>query len=178
MKTSRARGGWRATARTTRVLGIDPGTRVAGYAVIDFNARGDASILDAGVCRLDDKADLAVRLRQLFDDVNAILDEHAPTHLALEAIFSHPEHARTAIQMAHGRGVVLLAAEMRGIPVAELPPAEVKRALTGNGRASKAQMQQAVRSQCGLATLPEPSDVADAIGIALTAARRLQGALA
>ena len=116
-----------------------------------------------------------MRLRQLFEDVAALLAEHAPSHVALEAIFSHPEHARTAIQMAHGRGVVLLAAELRGVPVAELPPAEVKKALTGNGRATKEQMQRAVMAQCRLDAMPEPPDVADAIGIALTGGRRLQG---
>lgn len=175
MRSNAAGGGWTSGGREARVLGIDPGTRIAGYAVLDFDARGDARIVDAGVFRLDAEATLSVRLRQLFEDVTALLAEHAPSHVALESIFSHPEHARTAIQMAHGRGVVLLAAELRGVPVAELPPAEVKKALTGNGRATKEQMQRAVMAQCRLDAMPEPADVADAIGIALTGGRRLQG---
>jgi len=172
---STARGGaWVTRASGTRVLGIDPGTRIAGYAIVDFTARGDACIVDAGVLRLSATATLAARLAQLYEDVGALIAEHAPSHMALEAVFVHPEHGRTAVQMAHGRGVVLLAAELRGLPVAELPPAEVKKALTGNGRATKAQMQRAVMAQCGLAEMPEPADVADAIGIALTGGRRLQ----
>jgi crossover junction endodeoxyribonuclease RuvC len=175
VRSNASGGAWTFGGREARVLGIDPGTRIAGYAVLDFDTRGDARIVDAGVFRLDAEAPLSVRLRQLFEDVAALLAEHAPSHVALEAIFSHPEHARTAIQMAHGRGVVLLAAELRGVPVAELPPAEVKKALTGNGRATKEQMQRAVMAQCGLDAMPEPPDVADAIGIALTGGRRLQG---
>ncbi len=175
MKSTQPGGAWLRVEDHARVVGIDPGTRIAGYAVVDFDRRGDAAIVDAGVFRLDADASLATRIRQLFEDITALIDEHAPTHMALEAVFSHTDHARTAIQMAHGRGVVLLAAELRGIPVAELPPAEVKRALTGNGNASKAQMQHAVMTQCQLATLPEPPDVADAIGIALCGGRRLRG---
>jgi crossover junction endodeoxyribonuclease RuvC len=167
--------GWVRFEDHARVVGIDPGTRIAGYAVVDFDRRGSASIVDAGIFRLDADATLSTRIRQLHEDVTELLAEHAPTHMALEAVFSHVEHARTAIQMAHGRGVVLLAAELRGIPVAELPPAEVKRALTGKGNATKAQMQRAVMSQCGLAEVPDPPDVADAIGIALCGGRRLRG---
>jgi crossover junction endodeoxyribonuclease RuvC len=93
----------------------------------------------------------------------------------VEAVFSHAEFVRSAITLAHARGVVLLAAEMRGVPIAELPPAEVKKAVAGNGRATKAQMQRAVATQCGLAETPQPADVADAIAIALCGGRRLRG---
>jgi len=162
-------------AARVRVLGIDPGTHIAGYAVVDLDRRGDASIVDAGVLRLDGDASLSWRLRQLFDDTTALLTEHGPSHLALEAVFSHAEFVRSAITLAHARGVVLLAAEIRGIPVAELPPAEVKKAVAGNGRATKSQVQRAVMTQCSLAAPPEPPDVADAIAIALCAGRRLRG---
>lgn len=175
MRTTRRDGSWISVEANARVVGIDPGTRIAGYAVVDFDRRGDATIIDAGVLRLSADAPLSARLLQLHDDIVEVLAEHAPTHMALEAVFSHADHARTAIQMAHGRGVVLLAAERRGLPVAELPPAEVKRALTGNGRASKAQIQHAVAAQCGLAEPPSPPDVADAIAIALCGGRRLRG---
>ncbi len=175
MRTTRRDGSWISVESNARVVGIDPGTRLAGYAVVDFDRRGDATIVDAGVLRLSATAPLSARLLQLHDDIVEVLEEHAPSHMALESVFSHSDHARTAIQMAHGRGVVLLAAERRGLPVAELPPAEVKRALTGNGRASKAQIQRAVATQCGLAEPPSPPDVADAIAIALCGGRRLRG---
>jgi crossover junction endodeoxyribonuclease RuvC len=174
MKSTRRDGAWVAVESRARVLGIDPGTRIAGYAVVEFDLRHESTILDAGVLRLSEDLPLSVRLRQLHDDVCELIAEHAPTHMAVEAVFAHTAHARTAIQMAHGRGVVLLAAEARGLAVAELPPAEVKKALTGNGRASKEQMQHAVMRQCGLATAPEPPDVADAIAIALCGGRRLR----
>jgi crossover junction endodeoxyribonuclease RuvC len=177
MKTNAAGGAWVSSTREVRVVGIDPGTRIAGYAVVDFGTHGNARVVDAGVFRLDADASLSVRLRQLFEDVTALLAEASPTHIALETVFSHPEHARTAIQMAHGRGVVLLAAERAGLPVAELPPAEIKKALVGSGRATKQQMQRAVMAQCGLDAPPEPPDVADAIGIALTGGRRLHGVI-
>ena len=166
---------WISVEDRARVLGIDPGTRIAGYAVVDFDRRGDATIVDAGVLRLSEDGTLAWRLRQLFDDVSGILAEHSPSHVAVEAVFSHAAFVRSAITLAHARGVVLLAAEMRGVPIAELPPAEVKKAVSGNGRATKSQMQHAVMNQCGLAELPKPPDVADAIAIALCGGRRLRG---
>ena len=175
MKSTQGERAWISVEQNARVLGIDPGTRIAGYAVVDFDRRGDSRIVDAGVFRMHETAELAVRLRQLFDDVTALIAEHSPTHVALEAVFSHADYVRSAIQLAHARGVVLLAAEIRGIPIAELPPAEVKKAVSGNGRATKEQMQRAVMSQCGLATMPEPPDVADAIAIALCGGRRLRG---
>lgn len=175
MKSTQADGGWISVEERARVLGIDPGTRIAGYAVVDFDRRGEATIVDAGVLRMTESASLPLRLRQLFDDVTSVIAEHAPSHMALESVFSHAEFVRSAITLAHARGVVMLAAETRGVPIAELPPAEVKKAVTGSGRATKEQMQRAVMSQCGLATMPEPPDVADAIAIALCGGRRLRG---
>ena len=166
---------WVSVEERARVLGIDPGTRLAGYAVVDFDRRGDATIVDAGVLRLSETGTLPWRLRQLFEDVSELLAEHAPTHVAVEAVFSHAEFVRSAITLAHARGVVLLAAEMRGVPIAELPPAEVKKAVAGNGRATKTQMQRAVAAQCGRAEMPHPADVADAIAISLCGGRRLRG---
>ncbi len=175
MKSTQGERAWISVDANARVLGIDPGTRIAGYAVVDFDRRAESRIVDAGVFRMHESADLPVRLRQLFDDVTALIAEHSPSHLVLEAVFSHADYVRSAIQLAHARGVVLLAAEIRGIPIAELPPAEIKKAVSGNGRATKEQMQRAVMSQCGLAAMPEPPDVADAIAIALCGGRRLRG---
>lgn len=176
MKSTRRDGAWSSSTARARVLGIDPGTRIAGFAVVDMDARGDARIVDAGVLRLDASAPLASRLRQLHEDLVEVIEANRPTHMALEGVFAHVEHARTAIQMAHGRGIVLLVAEQRGLAVAELPPAEMKRALTGNGRATKAQVKRAVMAQCGLTAIPGPEDVSDAIGIALCGGRRLWSA--
>ncbi len=103
-----------------------------------------------------------------------MLEELAPDLVVVEKIFSHYRHVRTSILMGHARGVVLLAAQRRGIETDELAATEVKKAIAGNGHATKQQMQLSVMSQCGLTTLPHPPDVADAIAIALCAARRLQ----
>lgn len=175
MKSSRTDGSWISVEEHARVIGIDPGTRIAGYAVVDFDRRGDSTVVDAGVLRLTETAPLPQRLRQLHDDLDGLIAEHKPTHLVLEAVFSHAKFVTSALTLAHARGVVMLVAELRGVPIAELPPAEVKKAVTGNGRATKLQVQGAVMSQCGLATLQAPADVSDAIAIALCGGRRLRG---
>ncbi|MCA9285613.1 MAG: crossover junction endodeoxyribonuclease RuvC [Phycisphaerales bacterium] len=159
---------------SVRVLGIDPGLHLAGYACVDLGS-GDPepTLVEAGVLRLRSKASLAYRLGQLHDDLEELLDELRPQRMAVEQVFSHPSYARTAILLGHARGVVLLAAQRRALAIDEIVPAAVKKSLTGNGRATKLQMQTAVMGQCGLAEPPDPPDVADAIAIALCGARRL-----
>ena len=157
-----------------RILGIDPGLQITGYGCVDLNGRSrEPALVEAGVLRLKAKAALAFRLLQLKDDLDALLVELKPDVMVVEKLFSHYRHARTAIIMGHARGVVLLAGQSRGIRLDELAPTEIKRAVTGHGHASKSQMQRAVMKQCGLRQAPEPPDVADAIAIALCAARRL-----
>lgn len=157
-----------------RVLGIDPGLRVAGYAVVDLQpGAADPTLVEAGVIRLNQKQSVAERLVQLHADLQGLLAELEPACVAVEQVFAHVKHVRTAIVMGHGRGAVLLAAAQAGLPIEEFSPAEIKKALTGRGQASKGQMQRAVMHQFGLRSLPEPPDVADAIAIAATAARRV-----
>lgn len=159
---------------TLRVLGIDPGLRITGYGVVDVDhARLDGHLLEAGVIRLDGKRSMEIRLEQLHRDLLEVIAEFKPDHLAVEKLYAHYRHPSTAILMGHARGVILLAAQQNGLPVEHLPSTAVKRAVTGHGHASKPQMQRAVQSQCGLAELPSPPDVADAIAIALTFARRV-----
>jgi crossover junction endodeoxyribonuclease RuvC len=157
-----------------RILGIDPGLRITGYGLVDAQpARLDARLVEAGIIRLDGKLPIDQRLVQLRNDLAAILLEHRPDQIAVEQIYSHYAHPRTAVLMAHARGVILLTGRQHGLPITDLPSTEVKKAVTGYGHASKQQMQRAVQAQCGLAEPPEPADVADAIAIALTHARRL-----
>lgn len=147
------------------VCGIDPGLGVTGYAVL----RGGAAtaIVDAGVCRGNPKETLAVRLASLAEDVAQVLEEHQPAVVAVEQLYSHYQHPRTAILMGHARGVILATAARRGIDVRSYSATRIKRFLTGNGRAGKAQVQRAVQTSLSLSRLPEPADVADAIAIAL-----------
>lgn len=156
-----------------RIVGIDPGLRLTGYGCVELppNAR-EPSLVEAGVLRLDTRATLASRLHQLHDELGRVFDDLSPARVCVEQLFSHYKHHRTAIIMGHARGVVLLAARQRHIDVSELMPNEIKKSITGHGHATKRQMQLAVMAQCNLPEPPEPPDVADAIAIALCAARR------
>ena len=149
-----------------RICGVDPGLQVTGYGVIDL-AGDHANVVDAGTIKSDAGEELPIRLRQIYRDLCEVLDEHEPDILAVENVYSHYSHPQTAVVMAHARGMVLLAAAERHIDVRSFAATQIKRALTGNGRASKMQMQQAVRMNLGLDVVPEPHDVADALAIAL-----------
>lgn len=148
------------------VVGIDPGLGTTGYAVLRVDG-GRPIVVDAGLCRSDAAADLAVRLAGLERDISAVLDEHHPAVVAVEQLYSHYNHPRTAILMGHARGVILLAAGRSDIPVRSYSATRIKRYLTGNGRASKSQVQRAIQITLGLPSIPEPPDVADALAIAL-----------
>lgn len=153
-------------SRGTVVCGIDPGLGTTGYAVL--RRAGDAAaIVDAGICRFDDSTPLSERLLVVRRDISSVFSEHQPDFVAVEELYSHYKHPRTAILMGHARGVILLAAAEAGSEVRSYSATQVKRYLTGNGRATKPQMQRAVQTTLGLAGLPEPSDVADALAIAL-----------
>ena len=161
-----------------RIVGIDPGLRITGYACVELPpGSSEPSLIEAGVVRLKPTDSVIARLRALHEELGALLDELQPGRVAVEEVFAHVKHVRTAIVMGHGRGVVLLSAALRDLPVDEFAPAEIKKALTGRGQASKEQMQRAVMHQFGLRALPEPPDVADAIAIAACAARRHREAL-
>ena len=157
-----------------RILAIDPGLRIIGYAVVDLAGNAlEPKGIDAGKIALDTGLRIEGRLGQLYDDLVSLIEEHHPHHLAVEKLFAHYRHPRPAILMAHARGVVLLCAQQANIPVQDLSATEVKKAITGYGHASKQQIQLAVQSQCRLPELPSPPDVADAIAIAITFARRI-----
>ncbi len=158
----------------TRVMGIDPGLRITGYGVVDVaDGALEPTLVEGGIIRIDPAGGLPVRLGRLHEELTAVVEEHKPDCFAVEKLYAHYKHPRTAILMGHARGVILLCAQARGLPVQDWPATEVKKALTGYGHASKEQVQRAVASQCGLEEVPSPPDVADAIAIALCHARRL-----
>jgi len=156
-----------------RVLGIDPGLHVTGYAAVDFG-RGSPAIVEAGTLRTGARADMVERIGQIHADLLELLAELKPDAVAIEQLYAHYKHPRTAILMAHARGAALLACRQKGIPVRSLAATHVKKSLTGNGHASKQQVQRAVQAACNLKKLPEPPDVADALAIALCAGRHGQ----
>jgi crossover junction endodeoxyribonuclease RuvC len=156
-----------------RVLGIDPGLNITGYGIVDFaGAASQPTIIEGGAIRTDAKADIARRIEQIHTDLSALLAEFSPDLVAIENLYAHYAHPRTSILMAHARGVVLLAAQQAGVAVRGLAATKVKKSLTGNGHASKRQIQRAIQAVCRLNTLPEPPDVADALAIALCAGRQ------
>jgi crossover junction endodeoxyribonuclease RuvC len=153
-------------SNANRILGVDPGLKLTGYAVLEAGASAPR-LVEAGVLRLQADGALADRLRELFDAASDLFAEHRPEVLALEDLFSHYERPKTAVVMGHARGVIMLAAARANAKVVSYLPTKVKRALTGNGRASKEQMQRAIQLEFGLAEPPEPPDVADALAVAL-----------
>lgn len=157
-----------------RVLGIDPGLRLTGFGVVEVRPGSiEPALIEGGVIKLNAKTSVAERLAQLAEDLTGIIEEAKPDQLAVEKVYSHYAHPQTAIVMAHARGVILLCAKQSGLSIQELASTEVKKAMTGNGHASKEQMQHAVQAQFRLDKPPSPPDVADAIAIATCHARRI-----
>ena len=157
-----------------RILGVDPGLRLTGYGVVDYHAFRP-KLVDGGVIRLDPKASLADRLVELETELDALVAEHKPDAVAVEQLYSHYAHPRTAILMGHARGVILLVSRRRGVRVEQFAANRIKQSLTGHGHASKEQMQRAVQSLWNLPEPPDPPDVADALAIALCCGRHLDG---
>lgn len=152
----------------SRVLGIDPGLRITGYAVLEKTSQG-IRLLEGGILSTKEAGkNLAARLQVLYAGLQEILDLFKPGAMAVEQLFVHYKHPRTAILMGHARGVLLLGAGQHGIPVTSYNPTRIKKTLTGNGRAPKIQMQMAIQRELALKTLPDPPDVADAMAVALT----------
>jgi crossover junction endodeoxyribonuclease RuvC len=148
------------------VLGIDPGTAVTGYGVVEGTGP-PFTLLECGVVRTTASVSLATRLMEIHDGVAALITRHRPAALAVEDVF-YARNVRTALVLGHARGVVLLAAEQAGLTIAEYPPAEIKKAVTGTGAASKEQVQFMVAQLLRLRTAPQPSDAADGAAAALT----------
>lgn len=157
-----------------RILGLDPGLRLTGYGVIDYLPGQKAQLIDAGVIRLDAKLPIPSRLVELERELSEILTEHRPEVAAVEMLFSNYKHPRTAILMAHARGVILMCARRSGARVEQMSPKRVKQSMTGFGATSKVGMQRAVQQYWSLKTPPEPPDVADALAVALTCGRALE----
>jgi len=156
-------------AADRRILGIDPGLNITGYAVIEPGERGPR-VVEAGIVRAAagrKKAALAERLRELYDSIVEVIQQLQPNVMVVEQLYAHYQHPRTAILMAHARGAILLAGSQRDLPVHSYNATQIKKTITGSGRAPKTQMQRAVQRELGLSKLPEPPDVADALAVAL-----------
>jgi crossover junction endodeoxyribonuclease RuvC len=155
-----------------RILGIDPGLQITGYGVIDYD-RARPKLVDGGVIRLKPKSSIPDRLVELEIELESLVDEHRPDVCAVEQLYSHYNHPRTAILMGHARGVILLVARRRGVRVEQYAANRIKQSLTGFGHASKPQMQRAIQSVWNLKSVPDPPDVADALAVALCCGQAL-----
>lgn len=155
------------------MLGIDPGTAVLGFGVVCIGPKQQAMLVECGVVRTRPTEALSCRLSTIFDGVRELLERHRPDAIAVEGLF-HGRNARSALILGHARGVILLAAAQAGLPVAEISPAEVKRAVTGTGAATKPQVAAMVMRLLRLASAPTPADAADGVAIALTHLLRQQ----
>ncbi len=148
------------------ILGIDPGTATTGFGVVAEDAGGEACLVRCGVITTEPGTPMPERLLTIHQQVAALIREHAPDALAVEALF-FGRNVTTALTVGQARGVVLLAAAQAGLPVYEYKPAEVKQALSGYGGADKRQMQEMVRMLLGLDEIPRPDDAADAVAVAI-----------
>jgi len=149
-----------------RILGVDPGLNITGYGVLEASP-GGPRLIEAGIVRGGDRGEIAPRVEAIWQGITEVIAAFEPTALALEALYAHYKHPRTAILMGHARGVICLAGAQAGIPVVSYSATQVKRILTGSGRADKGQVQRTIQRELALMQLPQPADVADALAVAL-----------
>ncbi len=148
------------------ILGIDPGTAVTGYGVVARTGGSAPSLVECGVVRTSPGQPLAVRIKEIFGEVCELIDRFAPAVMVVEDVFQG-KNVKSALTLGHARGAILLAAALREIPIAEYTPREIKKAVVGNGNATKDQVGFMVQQQLRLKTAPMPSDAADGVAAAL-----------
>lgn len=149
-----------------RIIGIDPGTGILGFGVVDAD-RGKTKLVTAGVITTPAHTPIDERLEEIFDGLTEIIRETKPDVMSIEKLF-FTKNVTTAISVAQARGVAMLTGRKARLPIAEYTPNEIKQTLTGYGKADKKQVQEMVRIQLGLAEVPTPDDCADALATAIT----------
>ena len=155
-----------------RILGIDPGLRLCGYACLEANQPAE-KLIEAGVFRIDANLPIEKKLNRIAEDMHTLLRRLRPDIVAVEELYSHYAHPRTAILMGHARGVILQVCAQFGMKIKSFSATRIKKSVTDNGRASKQQVQRAVQRILSLSEPPEPDDVADAVAVALCCADEL-----
>ena len=148
-----------------RIIGIDPGFATIGYGVIDYTGNR-FRVIEYGVMTTPAHTPFSERLESIFDQVTLLLEKHRPDAISMEELFFNT-NITTGIQVAHARGVLVLGAKKKNIPIYEYTPLQVKQAITGYGRAEKRQVMEMTRSILGLPQIPRPDDAADALAIAV-----------
>lgn len=148
------------------MLGVDPGTAVTGFGVVSRRSDGAVSLVECGVVRTSSGAPLAERIKEIHLEIVALLDRHRPFAMSVESVFQG-KNARSALTLGHARGAILLAAALRGVPIAEYSPGEIKKAVVGTGQATKDQVGFMVKQQLRLKEAPAPADASDGVAAAL-----------
>lgn len=156
-----------------RILGVDPGLEITGYGVIDACNR-QIKLKEAGVIKTSHKQNLQDRLIEIYDNLIEVIEETSPNAAIIEKLYSHYKHPVTSILMGHVRGIVYLAIKKSNISLFECPAKTVKKALTGNGNASKEQVGRMVQAYLNLKKPPEPVDISDALALAMSHAFTLK----
>lgn len=148
------------------IVGIDPGLHITGYGVIESSGT-KTRVLEAGVIKTNQNRDFELKLNEIHAEIGKIISQFKPDYIAVEELYSHYAHPKTAIIMGHARGVVFLQAAQSGIPVVSYASTRIKKSLTGNGRASKSQVQKMIKTILKLKTAIASADTADALAVAL-----------
>ncbi|MHC4707090.1 MAG: crossover junction endodeoxyribonuclease RuvC [Planctomycetota bacterium] len=156
-----------------RILGIDPGLQVCGFACLQIGPERE-SLLEAGVFATEKSSSIEARLNQIADDTKSLLAKFKPDVVAVEELYSHYAHPKTAILMGHARGVILQKCAEDAVQVKSFSSTRVKKSITGNGRASKEQVQKTIQTLLSLPDVPEPDDIADAIAVATCCANSMK----
>src|SRR5436190_9299015 len=147
------------------ILGVDPGTLITGYGVIE-SKNGTITVIECDAIRNTGQTSMPVRLKHIYDVLTTTIERFHPDEFAIETAF-YGKNAQSALKLGHARGVAMLAAISREIPTSEYSPREVKKAVVGKGNASKQQVQYMVKSLLGLKVIPAPYDVTDALAVAV-----------
>ena len=150
-----------------RIIGIDPGTGILGFGVVDVVSPTNAKLVTAGVITTPANTPLEDRLVEIYEGLTDIIAETKPNHMSIEKLY-FAQNVTTAISVAHARGVTMLAGKQAGLTIYEYTPLQIKQTMTGYGRANKKQMQEMVRIRLGLQEIPKPDDCADALAAAMT----------
>lgn len=147
------------------VLGIDPGTAVTGYGVVERTGQ-QVTLVECGVIRTSAGRPLAIRIRDIYEGIAELIERHRPSAVSIEDVF-HGKNSRTALSLGHARGAIMLAAALKDLEIAEYTAVQIKKAVTGTGRATKDQVGFMVQQRLRLRSAPAPADAADGVAAAL-----------
>lgn len=151
-----------------RILGIDPGYALVGWAVVDYDQARQYKLVDCGVISTDKGLDIYTRLSEIASDIVDLVQEYKPDLAGIETLL-FSKNVTTAMKVSESRGVILLELHRAGVEIVQVNPMQVKTSVTGYGKAKKTQIQESVRILCGLESIPKPDDAADAVAVAITA---------